>query len=578
MKKQILLNAMQPIVLAVVLMFVLLCCPGMENTALAANGDKTITGLGTGVIRNPVSGSGGWNYVYYGKYNNKPVKYRVLDKASTAFGGNTMLLDCDSTLFASAFDSSSETSNVWKTSKLRSSLNGPGFYLNKDVFTAAEKNAIWASTKSQTSKKDGSGTLWHSFAPLSGEWVFLLDAVEATSSAYGYADKGKGNNYEYAAETRKKTGASAEWWLRSPDFTYNKYVGYVHDEGRFYYSITNYEHTGVSPAFNVNLSSVIFSSVVPSESGSYKLTLRDQNLGISDIGSITREGKTIKVPCSVSGVYNRVSVLMTDKAWNESNAKVKYYGKLDDSNQFTLPDDYDNSWAVYILAEKVNGEKESDYASIPVKITIQEDDQKVPDVKIRTGKTDTSPDPVDPNKENYYLFRIHQKKAKKNRITITWTKVPGANSYTIYGLMCNKNRRMKKIGTVKKTSFTYKKLKRGRYYKFYVAAKKGKKKIATSTVIHIATTGGKYGNPASVKVNKNKLTLQVKKTAALKAAVKNKGKVSVHKERALAYESTNPKIAKVNKNGRVTAAAKGTCYVYVYAQNGISAKVKVTVR
>ena len=78
---------------------------------------------------------------------------------------------------------------------------------------------------------------------------------------------------------------------------------------------------------------------------------------------------------------------------------------------------------------------------------------------------------------------------------------------------------------------------------------------------------------------KNKIvTLAAKNTYLLKASVKDSGKVNVHKSRALIYESSNPKVAKVNKNGKVTAVAKGSCYVYIYAQNGIYTRVKVNVK
>ena len=57
---------------------------GAVSTAKAEG--KTITGLGTGTIGNP-TGNGQWYYVYYGKYNNNPVKYRVLSIKTTDFGG-----------------------------------------------------------------------------------------------------------------------------------------------------------------------------------------------------------------------------------------------------------------------------------------------------------------------------------------------------------------------------------------------------------------------------------------------------------------------------------------------------------
>jgi len=38
-----------------------------------------------------------------------------------------------------------------------------------------------------------------------------------------------------------------------------------------------------------------------------------------------------------------------------------------------------------------------------------------------------------------------------------------------------------------------------------------------------------------------------------------------------------PFFATVTKKGKITAKAKGSCYVYVYAQNGALRKIKVTV-
>ena len=45
----------------------------------------------------------------------------------------------------------------------------------------------------------------------------------------------------------------------------------------------------------------------------------------------------------------------------------------------------------------------------------------------------------------------------------------------------------------------------------------------------------------------------------------------------LRYMTSNKKVATVNSSGKITAKGKGTCYIYVYAHNGVSKKVKVTV-
>ena len=50
------------------------------------------------------------------------------------------------------------------------------------------------------------------------------------------------------------------------------------------------------------------------------------------------------------------------------------------------------------------------------------------------------------------------------------------------------------------------------------------------------------------------------------------------KHRKLSYETSNPAVAKVLKNGKIKAVGKGSCNVYVYAQNGVYKKVKVTVK
>lgn len=46
----------------------------------------------------------------------------------------------------------------------------------------------------------------------------------------------------------------------------------------------------------------------------------------------------------------------------------------------------------------------------------------------------------------------------------------------------------------------------------------------------------------------------------------------------LRYLTSNKKIATVIGAGKITAKAKGTCWVYVYAHNGVSKSIKVTVK
>jgi len=126
-------------------------------------------------------------------------------------------------------------------------------------------------------------------------------------------------------------------------------------------------------------------------------------------------------------------------------------------------------------------------------------------------------------------------------------------------------------------------VKKGTYYKFIVVAiDKNNRVVSTSKVIHVGTKGGKAGNQKKVTVKKSILkkakNLKKGKSLSLKAkAVKaSGGKVKTH--RGLSYESTNKKIATVSSKGVVKARAKGTCYVYAYAQDGVFKKIKVVVK
>ena len=109
------------------------------------------------------------------------------------------------------------------------------------------------------------------------------------------------------------------------------------------------------------------------------------------------------------------------------------------------------------------------------------------------------------------------------------------------------------------------------------------KVISTSTVIHAATAGGKVGNVKSLvlKPKKIKITLKVNKSFRFKVNKKlpAKKKVKNHTGKAgIIYESDNSKVAVVNKNGKIKGLSKGKCNIYIYAQNGVCKKIKVTVK
>ncbi|MDD6058542.1 MAG: DUF6273 domain-containing protein [Clostridiales bacterium] len=247
-------------------------------------------------------------------------------------------------------------------------------------FTSLEQAAIAASSKANASATDGNGVGFLNYAALSSDKIFLLDAKEATNTSYGYS------NTDLSAANRKKTGGNASWWLRPANSSIDNYAGIVNFDGLICLNFVDYNNVGVSPALNVNLSSVLFSSVLSGTVGQpgaeYKLTLQNGNITIAP-GIITRDsGDGVTVPYTIGGTNGgnatQVSLMVLDKEYTKGNtngARLVAYEKLADAGSitgtFTLTEDMKNgSYYYYIVAEDVNGDKATDYASAPVQITI----------------------------------------------------------------------------------------------------------------------------------------------------------------------------------------------------------------
>ena len=192
------------------------------------------------------------------------------------------------------------------------------------------------------------------------------------------------------------------------------------------------------------------------------------------------------------------------------------------------------------------------------------------------GKTEGLKEKDDLKGSTFHILQLKAKKVGKTSIKLGWKKVPGAAGYVVYGAGCGS--KLIKLGDVTGTAFTHTGLKKGTYYRYFVAAYDANGSIlAISKNAHIATGGGKKGNTKSVGLNKKKVTLKKKQKFQLKPKLNNGNKkVSTH--RKVAYESDKPKVATVTSSGRIKAVGKGSCTIYVYAQNGVFAKCRVKVR
>ncbi len=307
-----------------------------------------------------------------------------------------------------------------------------------------ERGAIAESVKTGPAPYDDPPEVdYLAYASLEGgekDRIILLDAKEVSRYAYGYGIIRSG-----ISEEREKTGARNAWLLRSPcnDNT-SIAVGYVRDIGGFdKASVDSTLYYGVSPALNVNLSSVIFSSLITSSPDKeYKLTVRDQYLKIAvqDGSRVTKVGNVITVPYSITNdtmnrvTATRVSVLVTDKeiltngdfdAEKAKRASVLQYEELSLSGEvgtsgtgtFTLDEEKvpgfpGTDYHVYMLAEEVHGDKETDYASIPVDITTKSMISATVTFEVKNGSWDKEPSTETTFRENtttIYTYRYLEK-------------------------------------------------------------------------------------------------------------------------------------------------------------------------
>lgn len=193
---------------------------------------------------------------------------------------------------------------------------------------------------------------------------------------------------------------------------------------------------------------------------------------------------------------------------------------------------------------------------------------------------------IDDRKDLSLLLATGKQKGK-NGIELTWKKKNGCSGYEVYWSYCDGKRNYKKAKTVKSTgrrSYIHKNLKRNRAYKYYIVTykiKEGKKFYQSkSPVIHVAMSQEKSTNVKSISVNKTKVSLKAKKTFQIKANAKaenKKKKLLAHTDK-FRYYTNDKKVATVTKKGKIQAKKKGSCSIFVIANNGVSKEIKVTVK
>ena len=295
---------------------------------------------------------------------------------------------------------------------------------------------------------------------------------------------------------------------------------------------------------------------------------------------------TVKIPVEIQKLTIEAEKETLTKIGESTELKVKIEPENADLQKLIWKSDNEK---VAIVNE--NG-KVTAVGNGTAEITVTTEDGKITASIMITVKV---PDEPTINKSTgFRRLRARSVKQTKTSVTLQWNIIKDADGYFIYGNRCNtgaKSYKYRKLATITGgdiSTWTQKDLKKGTYYKYVVKAYRlvnGKKVVTdTSISVHAVTGGGKYGNAKAVSVtqignkkNVSKITLKMGKTAQIQAKeVKKDKKIARH--RKLCYESSNTKVATVTPDGLIRATGKGTCTIWVYAQNGVYKALKITVK
>ena len=293
---------------------------------------------------------------------------------------------------------------------------------------------------------------------------------------------------------------------------------------------------------------------------------------------------TVKIPVEIEKISIEAEKETLTKLGESTELKVKIEPENADAQKLIWKSDNE-----MIAAVDENGKVTAIGNGTAIITVTTEDGKNTASITITVKIPD---EPVINKTKGFGRLKVRSVNQTKTSITLEWSKLDGVDGYLVYGNRCNTNTKTykyQKLATITNgRTWTHKNLKKGTFYKYIVKAYKivdGKKVVTdTSVSIHVITQGSKYGIAKSVSVTKignkknvSKITLKKGKTAQITAKEMKKDKKIRH-HRKLCYESCNTAIATVTPEGLIQAVGKGTCTIWVYAQNGVYVALTVTVK
>ena len=400
------------LILSAIVIFSSMAIGGMFANA-DTNTGKAIQLVKDGAAANITGGQA--SNIYFGTYkqssdgnngyNTDPIKWRVLENNTES---KQLFLLSDQGLDTVQYHTEYEDAK-WEKSTIRSWLNGYDANSN----TGGDNGISYTGNNfidTAFSNKEQATIADTNVGNKTNDKIFLLSLDEAENSSYFSSNTArKCVPTDYAINKSAYTDYGAcWWWLGSSRYYCTGYAPYIDCGGGTGAYLQAYVYTNnrcVRPAFNLNLSSVLFTSAAEggkksssdnaiSKIGDYtgnewKVTLKDssRDFKITNNTPKTRKpGDTIALFYTGATVYNKnsapneyISVIITDSTGN-----AIYYGRVmqpkskDGKVDIKIPSDIAiGTYTLNVFSEQYNGGANddtelTDYASefIAIKLTV----------------------------------------------------------------------------------------------------------------------------------------------------------------------------------------------------------------
>ena len=336
------------------------------------------------------------SYIYFGTYNNTPIKWRVLDadKANDRTTNGMFLL--------SEYLLQSGVPFAFDKNKYQGSLAQDWckrFEANTSNFSGLERSAMLGIAKTDEATTSLFGLQFGESSLTVNDKAFFLSAEELANyvANFNFPD---GMSVSYLPPY---TATKGDWWLRSPaiqpgypDVEY--YNGAVIESGKVVYR--EYVNSLASrPAFNLDSNNILFTSpavngkfldddyvgseltsVGTTNNTEWKLTLKDStrsNFKASTNVNFARPGEhiTISYSGSKTGDNEYVSAMIVDE-----NDDVLYYGRIAENSDrgrdtITIPSEMAlGNYTLKVFNEQCKEDYKTDYSSdfVDIPLTIRE--------------------------------------------------------------------------------------------------------------------------------------------------------------------------------------------------------------